>query len=163
MARAWTDEEVEFLKENIDSMTYQQLANELKRTKNAVVGKCHRDGIKKDKYKYIRYGEKFNAKRWTEEEDEFLIKNNKTMTDKEIANHLGRTLSSIVNRKRLLRTRCKKTHRTNRNIKIISCPNCHTKRFVGQTGAYHYYCRNCLTEFDANGKILEPIWEDESI
>lgn len=155
LARVWRDEEVDFLKENINLMTYKQLADELKRSANCVIGKCYRERIKKDKYKYVRNNKRFNAKKWERWEDDFLRKNNDTMTDKEMGEHLGRTRSAVIARKRLLRAK--------KNRKAISCPNCNNKRLVGQTDAYHYYCRNCLTEFDAHGKILEPIWNDESI
>lgn len=43
--KPWTDEEIDFLFDNHEDMTYEELAKELKRTKGAVYTKCHYLGL----------------------------------------------------------------------------------------------------------------------
>lgn len=149
MRRTWTKQEVDFLRENIDKMTYEQMADILDRSKNSVIGKCYREEITKDKYKYVRNGKRLVAKKWETWEDNFILKNQDKMTDAEMGKHLNRTKASVKGRKRLLRAK--------QYNKSISCPKCHSKRFIGRLDTYHYFCRNCLVEFNSYGKILQPI------
>lgn len=52
MSRQWTNDEIDFLKENYKTMTYKQLSENLNRTKAAIDLKINRLGLKKDKYTY---------------------------------------------------------------------------------------------------------------
>lgn len=52
MSKQWTNEEIDFLKENYKTMTYKQLSERLNRTKAAIDLKINRLGLKKDKYTY---------------------------------------------------------------------------------------------------------------
>lgn len=52
MSKQWTNEEINFLKENYKTMTYKQLSEKLDRTKAAIDLKINRLGLKKDKYTY---------------------------------------------------------------------------------------------------------------
>ncbi len=52
MSKKWTNDEINFLKENYKTMTYKELADNLNRSKSAVDLKINRLGLKKDKYTY---------------------------------------------------------------------------------------------------------------
>lgn len=52
MSKQWTNDEINFLKENYKTMTYKQLSEKLDRTKTAIDLKINRLGLKKDKYIY---------------------------------------------------------------------------------------------------------------
>lgn len=52
MSKQWTNEEINFLKENYKTMTYKQLSEKLDRTKSAIDLKINRLGLKKEKYTY---------------------------------------------------------------------------------------------------------------
>lgn len=52
MSKQWTNDEIDFLKENYKTMTYKQLSEKLDRTKSAIDLKINRLGLKKDKYTY---------------------------------------------------------------------------------------------------------------
>lgn len=47
------------------------------------------------------------------------------------------------------------------------CPRCKSEQTIGRVSSYNfktangitaYYCSNCLTEFDINNEILNPVW-----
>lgn len=52
MSKQWTNDEINFLKENYKTMTYKQLSEKLDRSKAAIDLKINRLGLKKDKYIY---------------------------------------------------------------------------------------------------------------
>lgn len=43
--KPWTDEDIDFLFDNHEDMTYEELAKELKRTKRAIYHRCSKLGI----------------------------------------------------------------------------------------------------------------------
>ncbi len=92
--------------------------------------------------------------KWSYEEDRFLERHFKTMSDKEIADILGRTEIAVIKR------------RTRRElVATIPCPKCNETTKIGVVSTYipnknttksGFYCRNCLTEYLKNGKIIPP-------
>ena len=50
--KKWSEEELEFLKNNYKNMTHKELSEVLGRTKSAVINKQHQLGLVKSKYKY---------------------------------------------------------------------------------------------------------------
>ncbi len=97
--------------------------------------------------------------KWNNEEDSFLERHFKTMSDKEIADILGRTEIAVINR------------RTRRGlVATIPCPKCSETTKIGVVSTYipnknttktGFYCRNCLTEYLKSGEIIPPYVEQK--
>lgn len=81
----WTQEEIEFLKNNYDKMEYADIAKIIGRTRDSVFWKAKDLGLKK-------------VYSWTEEELKYLKDNYETKSRKEIAEYLNKTPSSIQNK-----------------------------------------------------------------
>jgi len=79
----WTGEEINFLRDNYESMEHEEMGKHLGRTGSSVKAKCW-------KLKLL-HSEKF----WTEEEINFLRDNYGTMEHEEMGKHLGRTRNSV--------------------------------------------------------------------
>lgn len=89
LKRYWTNEEVEFLKDNYYEMNTREIAEKLNRTMKSIQIKAFRLNLEKK----VKYQNQFN--RWTEEEDDFLRENwNKIMT-KDIAEYLNRSINAV--------------------------------------------------------------------
>lgn len=86
----WTENEIEFLKENYSKLGRQECAAALGRTVFSVGRKANTLSLgKRDSY--------------TKDEVEFLKQNYATMSTTDIAKHLNRTLQSVQNKARALR------------------------------------------------------------
>ena len=88
----WTDKEEKFLKDNWESMISKEIASELNRKPVSVRGKARRMDLP-------RKAQNNTFKRWTDDEEMYLIKNHKSKREKEMANCLDRSIAS-VNRKK---------------------------------------------------------------
>lgn len=143
----WTKKEEKFLINNINKMTYTELAKALGRSKDSIAGKAYREGLQKRREK--------RARNWTKAEVKFLVNNIDEMTTREIAKKLDRTYNSVRGKGYLLtKTGAIKKHEA-------KCPECNESRRIGRTGNDAYFCRNCLMEFTGNGKTLAPFEEGE--
>ena len=80
----YTNEELEYIKNNYDVMTIQQLSEKLNKTYNSISNAVRKLGIKKQIHK-----------QWTEEENNFLKENYLYMTNEEMSKALKRTFNSI--------------------------------------------------------------------
>lgn len=80
----WSEEEISFLKRNINILSINNLIKELGRSKNSIVLKVRKLGL-----------EFKNKNRWTDEEINFLKDNINTLYLEEIANYLNRTKVSV--------------------------------------------------------------------
>lgn len=110
------------------------------------------------------------SRRWTKEEESFLIKNMGIMKEKEIAEKLDRTVNAIAVRKKLIR----KGVRVVDDIVIedegdSTCPCCNSDKTVNEITTYDpyrnntiqaYYCVKCGIEFRRNRTII-PYTENE--
>ena len=85
--RAWTSEEIEYIKESFDIKNYKELSWELNRTIAAIKTKCNRLGMKKK--------EAAKLKNWDSEEVSYLKEKWKVKELKYIANKLKRTEESV--------------------------------------------------------------------
>lgn len=88
----WTEEEVEFLKENFWKVSWDVLTEELGRSVGAIQRKASYLKVTKPKPKEV----------WTESEDDFIKENYKNMKYKEIAEILGRNVFLVQKRGREL-------------------------------------------------------------
>lgn len=88
IGRGWTDEEIDYLVENYDEKTAEEIGDELNRSIDSVQGKVKNLGLDTK-----RVG---SGKEWTEREEDFLKSNYEDMTAHEIANELDRTFHSVV-------------------------------------------------------------------
>lgn len=52
MAKKWTEEEIDFLKNNYENMTYREISKHINRTISSIELKSSRLGLKKSKYEY---------------------------------------------------------------------------------------------------------------
>lgn len=86
--KKWTDEEDQFIRENVSRMSNAEIAEILIRTVSSVSCRITHLGIARRK----------NGPRWTVEEDKFLRENVDRMKNREIAQRLGRTLSATQTR-----------------------------------------------------------------
>jgi len=82
----WTNEELEFMKENYSKMGAEYCSEKLNKSIGSIYGRAFDLNINK------------SNKKWSETEDSFIRNNYQNMTGKEIGNHLNRTESSIRNR-----------------------------------------------------------------
>lgn len=92
MRRNWTEEEVEFLKENHETLRIKQIAEKLGRSEDAVRGRAKFQGLIK-------------SKKWTDDEDiylEYFIYENDAKIQ-EAAIFLNRTVKAIYTRLVILR------------------------------------------------------------
>ncbi|MBL7069446.1 MAG: hypothetical protein ISS34_06270 [Candidatus Omnitrophica bacterium] len=87
--RPFSKKEVEFLIENKDRLTNEELAKMLNRTVDSVTHKLSREGLARESYE------------WARDKDTFLKKNITKLSYRELAEKLGTTIPSI-------RARCKK-------------------------------------------------------
>lgn len=83
--RRWTEEEVQFIKDNIKTMSYEEMAEHLGRTTGAVKNKADKSKIFKGRY-------------WTQEEITFLEDHVGVKSFTFIAEKLGRTIHSVQNK-----------------------------------------------------------------
>lgn len=82
--KGYTNNEIEYLKENFAKYTNKQLAEQLKKTESSIKNAANKLGLIKQPHKT-----------WTKEDDEFLIAHYIEMTSQEIGKKLGRTVHSI--------------------------------------------------------------------
>jgi hypothetical protein len=92
--KAWTEEEINFLKENWRKMTYLQMAPVLGRNRNAIGTEAKRLGLVK--YHHL------SEMKWTPQKDEFLRKNYADMSRKELARKLGCSTIAVKSRLKVL-------------------------------------------------------------
>jgi len=85
----WSEDELEYLKDNYLDKKYSTIADELERTESSIKSKASKLGLKKQ------------TGTWEEKEVRFLKENygeSGEMTAKEIANKLDRSLDSVQNK-----------------------------------------------------------------
>ena len=82
--KGYTNEELEYIKNNYGVMTVQQLSEKLNKTYNSIYNAVRKLGIKKQIHK-----------QWTEEENNYLKENYLYMTNEEMSKILKRTFNSI--------------------------------------------------------------------
>lgn len=80
--KKWTEQELEFLKNNYIKMSYKELANYLGRSIPSVKHKAERNNLNM-------------PRRWTEQDIEYLKQNFKTMSYKKLAIDLNRTKAAV--------------------------------------------------------------------
>lgn len=83
-SKPWTDGEIEFLKQNYNILTPNQISEKLGRSIHSIKGKLRILGLTNR-----------NGGRWTKKDIEFLINNYKNMTYKEIGKILNKSISSV--------------------------------------------------------------------
>lgn len=86
--RKWTEDEIEFLKDNWNELRIQEIADSLDRTYTAVYTKSKVLGLGSNKLEYKRV--------WTEEEENYLADNWGAISVKTIAKNLNRTENAIL-------------------------------------------------------------------
>jgi hypothetical protein len=92
--KRWSEEEIEFIRENYKKLTVKEIADELKRTPRGVRGKIERIGIKLEP---LKRNQKY---KWTKEDVKFIKDNYKVLTDKKIAKKINKSKAAVC-RKRL--------------------------------------------------------------
>lgn len=92
----WNNEEIKFLKDNVDKISIKEMSIKLERTEKAIRGRFDILGISLRKAK----GKEF--KEWTTEEDLFLTENYHNYTVKELSKLMGRSELGISARKNVL-------------------------------------------------------------
>ncbi|OQY09293.1 MAG: hypothetical protein B6I28_03370 [Fusobacteriia bacterium 4572_132] len=109
----WTNEEINFLKENGEKMSAKTISNFINKGRSSIVEKRNLLGIV-----YINKGA---GKKWKEEEIEFLKKNYEEMTYEELGKKISRTKSSVS--RKVISLGLKKVKRKNnwtqREIKFL--------------------------------------------
>lgn len=85
--RRWTEEEIEFLKENYEKEKPEKIAEELSRSLSSVYCKAQSLNLSS---KRCGYGRK-----WTSEEEKYLKENYSELPPQKIADELDRSLNSV--------------------------------------------------------------------
>jgi biotin operon repressor len=171
----WTDEERQYLIDNVMKMTYEQIGHKIGRSEGAV--KDQWDKLKQKNPKLRKYNKKA---KWTDEMDKYIMDNMATMRNEEIAKGLGMNTTTIASRLQelrrkypeicsIIRPQKKKATRSdkgkpkpqkkrNKGVEEIKeCPECGTKRRFNKLDQGTYYCMNCLKEFNRYGKFIMPV------
>lgn len=98
--KVWTQEELEFIKNNYGKMTAQELADQLGRTESSVIHKLARHEIK-------------SPREWSDDELQYIKDHYKDMTNNEISKVLGRTKTAVdlkINRLGLVKSKYHYNH-----------------------------------------------------
>lgn len=93
MGRNWMCADIQYLQENWGRMPLKQIMAYLGRTEDSVIRKARRLGLNVRKLE-----EEILKKRWSKEEDLFIIENYKVENIESISGHLKRTVSAIRKR-----------------------------------------------------------------
>lgn len=88
----WTEEQEQFLEDNWYSMSSYEISDEMDKSPNAIRNKAKRMDLPKK-------AQNNTFKKWTDDEKMYLVKNHKSKSEKEIANYLGRSISSVNHKK----------------------------------------------------------------
>jgi hypothetical protein len=102
----WTEEELQFVRENMDKLAYKEIAEVLGRTEAAVkrqvaIMRQSDPNLAKHKKKMIKITMPKNG--WTEEELQFVRENKGKLTYKEMSKILGRTVPAIKKQVRMMK------------------------------------------------------------
>ena len=89
--RRWTEEEDNFIKDNYLIMSAKDIASTLNRSVQVIHTRASRLNCTKN-----------NSNNYTPEIDDFILKNSKTMSNKEIADYFGLLEHNIVYRKKVI-------------------------------------------------------------
>jgi hypothetical protein len=98
MKRVWTKEMIEVLKDAYPYCRLDEISEAFGVSESAIKTKAHH--LKLKKAPGFAYA---SNKTWTLEEDQFLITHYPTMTERQLSNALGKTISSISNRRAVLK------------------------------------------------------------
>jgi hypothetical protein len=137
--RLWTKEEIEFLKQNINKLSYSQLAEKLNRSWSSIRNKTYELGLIKEP--------KTMPNIWDDSKIEFLKKNYLSMTYEELSKHLGICVKAI--RRKLSKLGLKKVYirqsfePKEETKKILTCNDICKRRKpagIGLSGNEIYYC-----------------------
>lgn len=102
MKKTWTDEQIQYLKDNYGKIPTREIANHLGRKYEYVKDKAGKLGLKTG-----------NVIRWQEHEDKVLIENYANMSSQDIADMLGKKVESVYNRANILGLKKSKEYITN--------------------------------------------------
>lgn len=156
MAKRWTEEEEQFLKDNYSTLSLEEQAEILDRSVNSIMSRARRIGLKRYRY-------------WTEEDEQFLKDNCKGRTYDELAKLMpNRTRSSIEFRcqqlglNKYIKDGRQKTEWTDEEIKFLKTNHGKieikdmAKLLKKSKAAINYKIR----DLDIN---CQRIWSDEEI
>lgn len=87
MGKGWTEQDLQYLRNNYQTMTAEQIASHLGRTRAAVAGKVEKLGLKKD----LRCP---SGEKWTPEQDQYIRDHWLELSDEEIATAVGHPVPS---------------------------------------------------------------------
>ena len=87
MGKGWTEQDLQYLRNNYQTMTAGQIASRLGRTRAAVAGKAINLGLKKD----LRCP---SGEKWTPEQDQYIWDHWQELSDEEIAAAVGHPIPS---------------------------------------------------------------------
>lgn len=114
MKKKWTYEEVRYILENWGIKSLEDIMKRLDRTEDSVMRKARRLGLsihKKD--------EDLKKRRWTKEEDKYILDHYKKISLDRISLYIDRTTSSIRKRARALKISTVVTHWTREEEQIL--------------------------------------------
>ncbi len=138
--KIWTESEIEFLKANYQTLSFEEIAKSLNRTVKSVTGKCHLLGLRK----------RNKQPRYTEEEIKILI-SNQGMTINEVSKLLNnRSISSIDYKIKELGLNY--NIRTKQSIEgnIVKCSKCQNNKEFNSDNFYVdknlLICKKCLVK-----------------
>lgn len=98
MKKKWTREEIRYLTENWNAGMFKEIMESLGRTEDSIMRKARRLGLAMHKKE-----DDLKKRRWTGEEDKFIINYYKKMPSEEIASYTGRTASAVRKRAQALK------------------------------------------------------------
>lgn len=94
----YTESDIQFIKDNLQSLTHQEIADALGRSRSSIKEKCRELGLVKTEY--IRH--KVTDRNYTPGDIDFLKTNIDVMSWQNIADALGRTKASVIDKAKKL-------------------------------------------------------------
>lgn len=93
MKKKWNKEEIQYLLDNWDKETPEKIMEQLDRTEDSVMRKARRLGLDVSKPE-----DELLKRRWTEEEDRYIVDNYGVLSVEEISYNLGRSVFALRKR-----------------------------------------------------------------
>ena len=151
--RKWTEEELEYLKENINNQTKGQLAIHLRRHPNSICWKIRELNLRP------------NKKNWTENEIKFLKKNYLTMGLPGLAANLNRSQNSIYNKAYQLNVTRKRRKWTENEVSYLkeNYLQCSITELALNLERSEGAIKHKEKDLGLETEIIHPLWTEDGL
>lgn len=142
---AWSNEEVEFLKINYETMPAKEIANRLGKTSPQIYYKAKKLGVNK-------------SNTWGEEDKQFLLENYQNLSDKRIAECIGKSQYEVKNYRRKMGLRIYTWSRKDLKL-LLKHDDMTNKELAKKLDRSFNQVKNLRRKLRVNGKIDKQRYE----